>query len=126
MTAAAEKLGLPVDASTRAETSRLVTLGPGIRFRHQLVRSAVYHAATLSDRQRCHRELAAVTQLVGDLDRSTWHRAQPQRPGMTKLQRTWRTQQTEPAVEAAIPRRLHSCCAPPSYQKQQTVNATGH
>ncbi|MBV9049914.1 MAG: AAA family ATPase, partial [Solirubrobacterales bacterium] len=45
-----------------------------VRFRHPLVRSAVYHAATPARRQAGHAALAEV--LAGDPDQSAWHRAE--------------------------------------------------
>ena len=44
-----------------------------VRFRHPLVRSAIYQAATLAERQAVHAALAEL--FVGDPDRSVWHRA---------------------------------------------------
>src|SRR6516164_11506722 len=46
---AAERLGIPASAATAAETDGLVEIGTRVRFRHPLVRSAVYRSAALSD-----------------------------------------------------------------------------
>jgi DNA-binding CsgD family transcriptional regulator len=56
-------------------TGLLIIDGDMVRVRHPLVRSAVYQAATSSERRRAHLALAQAMHEVGDLDRSTWHRA---------------------------------------------------
>ena len=71
---AAAALGAGPLALEVAERSGLIqTQGPELWFRHPLVRSAVYAAATASERQRVHRALAE--SLASDPDRRTWHLA---------------------------------------------------
>ncbi len=71
---AAAALGADGPALEVAERSGLIqTQGPELWFRHPLVRSAVYGAATASERQRVHRALAE--SLAIDPDRRTWHLA---------------------------------------------------
>jgi hypothetical protein len=53
----------------------LIELGARVRFRHPLLRAAVYRAATLPDRREVHRVLAEATDPVADPDRRAWHRA---------------------------------------------------
>ena len=59
----------------RRETAGLIEFGARVRFRHPLVRSAAYRAATRADRQEAHRALAAATDPDSDPDRRAWHRA---------------------------------------------------
>ena len=73
---AAERLGTDRTASAAAQAAGLVEFGSRVRFRHPLVRSAVYQAATLEDRQRVHAALAEATDVELDPDRRAWHRAQ--------------------------------------------------
>jgi DNA-binding CsgD family transcriptional regulator len=73
---AAELIGLGVDAATPAEALGLIELAEQVRFPHPLVRSAIYRAAPLADRQTVHRTLADATDAQTDPDRRTWHRAQ--------------------------------------------------
>jgi DNA-binding CsgD family transcriptional regulator len=71
----AERLGIPMDALDPAMTDGLLDIAERVRFRHPLVRSAVYRAAPLSDRQRAHAALADATDPNADPDRRAWHRA---------------------------------------------------
>ena len=73
---AAESLGTPRSAVTSAEESGLLEIGTRVRFRHPLVRSAVYTSAAQGERRRAHRALAEATDPRTDPDRRTWHRAQ--------------------------------------------------
>src|SRR5205807_2999734 len=72
---AAEQLGIRGSASRPAEDAALIDLGIRVRFRHPLVRSAVYRAASAEDRQKVHRALAEATDPQRDPDRRAWHRA---------------------------------------------------
>jgi DNA-binding CsgD family transcriptional regulator len=71
---AADRLGIGVQAA--AETDALLTIGASVTFRHPLVRSSVYRAASLADRQAAHRALADATDPEVDPDRRAWHLAQ--------------------------------------------------
>src|SRR4029078_10083427 len=57
-------------------TDGLLAIGARVTFRHPLVRSAVYRAASPEDRQAVHRALADATDLEIDPDRRAWHLAQ--------------------------------------------------
>jgi DNA-binding CsgD family transcriptional regulator len=69
---AAGQLGLAVADLDAAEHDGLVRVDGGVVFRHPLVRSVIYRAATHSDRRAAHEALAAV---VDDPMRGAWHRA---------------------------------------------------
>ena len=71
----AERLGIAADAVAPAEDAGLIELGARVRFRHPLVRSAAYRAASVPHRQEVHRALAEATDPEADPDRRAWHRA---------------------------------------------------
>ncbi|GAA4950341.1 LuxR family transcriptional regulator [Nonomuraea thailandensis] len=88
LTAAAEPLGdmtlllrasrlldLPMSAGAPAEEAGLIELGSRVRFRHPLVRTAIYRAAGPADRRAVHRALAEAIDPAADPDRRAWHRA---------------------------------------------------
>ena len=72
---AAQALGIDRSALAPAEDAQLVEIGARVRFRHPLVRSAVYRAAAPSERRAAHRALAEATYPDTDPDRRAWHRA---------------------------------------------------
>jgi DNA-binding CsgD family transcriptional regulator len=73
---AAARLGVDVAAAARATEAGLVDIGTNVRFRHPLVRSAVYRAASADDRRAAHGALADAIDPDTDPDRRAWHRAQ--------------------------------------------------
>jgi DNA-binding CsgD family transcriptional regulator len=63
------------DALDEAEAAGLIVVeGDRLRFRHPLVRSAMYSGASDGERRRAHAALADALAAV-DADRSAWHRA---------------------------------------------------
>jgi DNA-binding CsgD family transcriptional regulator len=72
---AAEELGVSTDALARAQAEGLLDLGLQVAFRHPLLRSAIYRAASAEERREAHRALAAATDPELDPDRRAWHRA---------------------------------------------------
>src|SRR5258705_475260 len=60
----------------RGAGAGLVEFGPGVQFRHPLVRRAAYRSASRQQRLDAPRALAGVTDPQIDPDRRAWHRAQ--------------------------------------------------
>jgi ATP/maltotriose-dependent transcriptional regulator MalT len=70
---AAERLGIEVAAADA--TDGLLTIEESVRFRHPLVRSAVYRSAPVEQRRSAHLALAEATDREVDPDRRAWHLA---------------------------------------------------
>ena len=89
---AASSLGLGVESADAAEEAGLFRIRERCSFRHPLVRSAVYGAATPAERRVAHGALAEATDPELDPDRLAWHRAQatpaPDEEVATELERT--------------------------------------
>jgi len=73
---AAGLLGIADSAAEAAEAEGLADFTAGVVFRHPLVRSAVYGAASAPERRQAHQALAEATDPAADPDRRAWHRAQ--------------------------------------------------
>ena len=73
---AAQRLGVTISAATPAAAAGLLEITSQVRFRHPLVRSAVYRAASVEERREAHHALAEVTEPGADPDRRAWHAAQ--------------------------------------------------
>ena len=72
---AAHLVNVPIHAADSAVDAGLLDLGAGVRFRHPLLRSAVYGAAEEEERRAVHAALAEATDPQLDPDRRAWHRA---------------------------------------------------
>jgi DNA-binding CsgD family transcriptional regulator len=64
--------GIGPNALREAEAEGLLIIGAELRFSHPLARSAIYKAASPSERRSTHRRLAEVT---NESDRRAWHLA---------------------------------------------------
>ena len=63
------------EAAAPAEAADLITMGAPVRFRHPLVRSAVWRGADAAALRAAHRALAEATDAERDPDRRAWHGA---------------------------------------------------
>jgi DNA-binding CsgD family transcriptional regulator len=72
---AATRLGVPSMALDPAARAGLLDVDAQVRFRHPLVRSAVYRSATDLERRDAHGALADGTDPALEPDRRAWHRA---------------------------------------------------
>jgi DNA-binding CsgD family transcriptional regulator/tetratricopeptide (TPR) repeat protein len=75
MWGAATRLGVAGTALEPAARAGMLDVGARVRFRHPLVRSAVYRSASEPTRQMVHRALADQTDARLEPDRRAWHRA---------------------------------------------------
>lgn len=74
---AAAALRIPSDALHRAEIDELLTYdGTRLVFRHPLIRSAIYHSASVHRRAAIHRALASAFDGQADQHRRAWHLGQ--------------------------------------------------
>jgi DNA-binding CsgD family transcriptional regulator len=73
---AAALLGIGAGAAQPAAEAGLAEFGARVRFRHPLVRSAAYRAASAQDRQQVHGALAEATDPATDPDHRAWHLGQ--------------------------------------------------
>jgi len=74
--AAAGKLGIDPELAWLPMMDQLVSWEQAVRFRHPLMRSAVYYAAPAVARRRVHEALAAACDPERDPDRRAWHLAE--------------------------------------------------
>lgn len=73
--AAAERLGLSIDAAASAEERGLLHVGDHVHFAHPLLRLAVYDAASAADCQLVHQAFVEAIDPIVDPARRAWHRA---------------------------------------------------
>ncbi len=126
---AAGRLGIPVQAAAPAVDAGLVEFGARVRFRHPLLRSASYRAATAADRQAVHAALAEATDAEAAPERRAWHRAKaaagPDEAVAVELERSAGRAQARGglAAAAAFLERAVLLTADPSRRADRTLAA---
>jgi hypothetical protein len=112
---AARGLGLDAGALGPAEAARLVRVAGGrVEFRHPLVRSAIYRAATFAERRAAHLALAGA---LDDVGRPTGGpgTGRPPRPARTmRWPPSWSGRPGAPSLAAVTRRPRRRWSAPPS------------
>ncbi|MBD0424734.1 AAA family ATPase [Streptomyces sp. TRM S81-3] len=102
---AADVLGDGVGIAAADAAEDMIDVGDRVRFRHPLVRSAVYRAASPEQRRKVHLALAEATDTGTDPDRHAWHRAhgtaQPDEPTAAELERSAERAQARGGLAAA-------------------------
>ncbi len=105
MWSAAARLGVSGMALEPAAQIGMLDIGAQVRFRHPLVRSAVYRSASEPERRTVHRALAEETDAQFEPDRRAWHRAQategPDEEVATELERSAGRAQARGGLAAA-------------------------
>lgn len=126
---AVDRLGIGVDAAITPAAARLAEFDTRIRFRHPLLRSAIYQAASPEERRSAHGALAEVTDPVKDPDRRAWHLAQaasgPDEAVAAELERSAGRAQTRggPAAAAAFFKRASELTPDPLQRGQRALAA---
>jgi DNA-binding CsgD family transcriptional regulator len=122
-------LGLrPEDVDLAVQADALV-VGARVGFRHPLVRSAVYRAASPEDRRRVHAALADAMSTDRDPDRRAWHRAaatlQPDEAVAADLERSAARARTRggAAAAAAFLERAADLSPAPVRRAQRLIGA---
>jgi DNA-binding CsgD family transcriptional regulator len=102
---AANRLGIASSVSEPVQRAGLLEIGVRVRFRHPLVRSAIYRSAAPGQRRDAHRGLAEATDSRLDPDRRAWHFAQaaagPDEEVAAELERSAGRAQARGGVAAA-------------------------
>ncbi|MFI1290846.1 AAA family ATPase [Streptomyces sp. NPDC020792] len=122
-------LGLGPDAFDAAKDAEALVVGTRVGFRHPLVRSAVYRAASPADRRRVHAALADVTSAEHDPDRRAWHRASatlhPDEEAAADLERSAARARTRggPSAAGAFLERAAELTPSPFHRGQRLIAA---
>ena len=114
---AVQRLGITPEAAGAAEAAGLIELRDGTRFRHPIVRSAVYRSAAPAERREVHRALADATDPAVDPNRRAWHQAcaalHPDEAVATELEESAKRALTHSGVAAAAAFLEHSAALTP-------------
>ncbi|WP_328603397.1 AAA family ATPase [Amycolatopsis sp. NBC_00345] len=70
---AGPELGYDASDAAAAEERSLLSIRETVKFRHPLIRSAIYYGAPLAERARVHAALADVAGDLGEADLRAWH-----------------------------------------------------
>ncbi|MFJ9036703.1 AAA family ATPase [Streptomyces sp. NPDC102406] len=73
---AAAATGIGPDVAAMAEAAGILDVDTRVSFRHLLLRSMVYSAASVTERRQAHAALAECCDVLQDPDRHAWHRGQ--------------------------------------------------
>jgi DNA-binding CsgD family transcriptional regulator len=126
---AADNLSIDPSSAGPAADAGLLEIDDQIRFRHPLVRSAVYRAASPEDRQRVHEALAEMSDPELDADHRAWHRAlaaaRPDETVAAELERSAERAQTRGglAATAAFLERATALTADPTLRARRALAA---
>ena len=128
---AVERLGIRAAMLEPAESAGLIGIHGRVRFRHPLVRSAVYRAAAPNERRLVHRALGEATDARVDPDRRAWHLAEavagPDEDVAAELERAAGRAQARGglAAAAAFLKRSGRLTSDPDRRAQRLLAAAG-
>jgi DNA-binding CsgD family transcriptional regulator len=128
---AAGRIGVGNEEASVAVESGLIESGARMSFRHPLVRSAAYAAASLEDRRAAHRALAEETDATADPDLRAWHlalaAAGPEEEVAAELERCAGRAQARGglAAAAAMLERSAALTLDPAARARRTIAAAG-